>query len=202
MQTSPAVEKARSYWREKLDAHATSLNTLMMSLAGGLLAFSAGYVKDADVALGSLDKFSLGTAVAGATISLVSGGLRVWLRARLYDFELSTLQYFEARALSAQIAEEMPQLEAALSARARELLRRLKDSSDEVKNTALDELYQNFDPGSLQSDAVIEQGKAVLAQLNEQKALRLMGRLAMPQVFGFLIGALGIAVVVFHKLCA
>jgi hypothetical protein len=49
---------------------------------------------------------------------------------------------------------------------------------------------------------VIEQGKAVLAQLNEQKALRLMGRLAMPQVFGFLIGALGIAVVVFHKLCA
>jgi len=186
----------RQYWREKLDEHEKLINALLIGMAGGLLAFSADYVKDSVANFGMYERVLAGIAVASASLSLAIGACRTLLRTRLYGFELSSVDYREAK----QIYDEIAQKEDEWAKAAAEAIRQTPGLPDEARAQAVGKAVA--DVYDRRFDAMVLQIKALIAQAQQLRSVHMMDSLLFLQIGLFIAGALSIAFIVFRQLAA
>lgn len=194
----PNADESRRFWREKLDEHEKSINTLLMGLSGGLLAFMAQYVKDSAVGLGDLERISAGVAIAGATLSLAIGAMRTWLRTELYGEELKWLALKEAEKTYEEIKNNEDKWAAAKAGR--QALEKNPGVSNEDRAAAMGQAYA--DVYDLRGDAMKLQAETLLSITRKQRSARWIGWLSPVQIISFLLGALAVAAIVFWQLVA
>jgi hypothetical protein len=195
--------KSRESWLGKLDEHEKSINTMLMGLAGGLLAFTADYVKDLAAPVPVSVQALAGAAIVGAALSLTLGALRAWLRTVVYRFELARLNVELSQKFVAHLQKFEPALAALDEANVRKLLNKLEGQSEDAELEALRAYYSEH-PHVLvrQLNALEQRIVALKEQHRHQRRIDLMNRLEPLQIILFLTGALCLAGLVFGKLVA
>lgn len=188
-------------WEKRLDDHEKAVGSMLLALAGGLLAFSVEFGREELADLRGTELILVIASIVSGATSLVVGAWRTWLRTGVYMDKLAKRRGDDIQKLLDTLEKISEAHDERIAEGAKRLLEELEGRPDEEVEQALGTyLSENPDAQDMALQLTMAGAEQVLTRWTAQARQRLMRRLEPVQVSTFVMGALAISAVVLLRL--